>query len=149
MIDWPNWIQAISALCIVFLTVATLIVLRGYAADTKTIATVSTAQTENSQKPFLAIIIKENAGGWNIQNQGFGPALNIRYTGDNQGNERVMRSTHPIAAGEWREFHNVISTVLARWHVFEMEYQSLSGCKYSTIVTIENNETRTEFSKKA
>jgi hypothetical protein len=63
MIDLPSWIQAIAAVGIVILTGATLLVLKDYAADTKTIAKVSAAQTENSQMPFLAVIMKENAGG--------------------------------------------------------------------------------------
>jgi hypothetical protein len=148
MIDWPSWIQAVSAVGLLFLTGWTLKVLRQYAADTKTIASVSASQTENSQLPFLAVIMKENAGGWNIQNQGFGPAINIRYSGDNQGNERVMRSTPPLGAGEWRELHNQISVVFNRWREFDLEYQSLSGANYATRVTLENGVMRVEFTKR-
>jgi hypothetical protein len=83
----------------------------------------------------------------NIQNQGFGPAINIHYSGDNQGNERVMKSTPPLGAGEWRELHNQISTVFARWHVVELKYQSLSGRTYETRVTVEDGQMRAEFTK--
>lgn len=145
MINWASWIQAISAVCVVALTAATLWVLWGYAADTKVIARVSASQTENSQMPFLAVIMKESAGGWNIQNQGFGPAINIRYTGDSQGNERVLRSTPPLGAGEWRELHNQISAVFARWHEFELEYQSLSGRNYGTKVSMQDGQMRVQF----
>src|SRR5690349_11101744 len=115
MIDLPNWIQAISAIAIVILTGITLLVLRGYASDTKTIAKVSTSQTENSQMPFLAVVRIPAHEQWHIQNQGFGPAINVRYTGDNQGNAIVMRSTEPLGAGESREMHNQISTAFTRW----------------------------------
>lgn len=55
----PNWIEALAAVGIVGLTYLTLIVLKGYAADTKTIAMASASQTENAQKPFLALVLKD------------------------------------------------------------------------------------------
>jgi hypothetical protein len=61
----PNWIQALAAAALVILTWRSLLVLRGYAKDTKTIADKSVEQIEksvqqmeNSQKPFLALIFK-------------------------------------------------------------------------------------------
>jgi hypothetical protein len=80
----PNWIQALAAISIVGLTLITLIVLKHYAADTKTIARASVSQLENSQMPFLAVIMRPNTvhstGGWGIENQGFGPAINVLYS---------------------------------------------------------------------
>ena len=80
----PGWIQTLAAVSIVILTLLTLIVLRRYAADTKTIADASASQTENCQMPFLAVAMTEGTpagpGGWIIQNQGFGPAINISYS---------------------------------------------------------------------
>jgi hypothetical protein len=80
----PNWIQALAAMSIVGLTLVTLIVLKHYAADTKTIARASVSQLETSQMPFLAVIMRPNTthsnGGWGVENQGFGPAINVTYS---------------------------------------------------------------------
>jgi hypothetical protein len=46
----PNWIQALSAAALVVLTFLSLLVLRGYARDTKTIADKSVEQSQNAQK---------------------------------------------------------------------------------------------------
>src|SRR6476659_8139428 len=87
----PNWVQAGAAVALVVLTAATLWVLKRYADDTGTIAKASAAQTENSQMPILVLIrhtiIMPNykKDEWSIQNQGFGPALNIRFTGCDDG----------------------------------------------------------------
>jgi hypothetical protein len=54
MCDLPSWIQAISAVVLVLATVATFIVLLGYAADTKKIA-------ENSVKQVSASLAQATA----------------------------------------------------------------------------------------
>src|ERR1700723_1098395 len=93
----PNWIEALSYL--------TLIVLKGYAADTKTIAMASASQTENAQKPFVALVTKNAVparhfvGGWAIENQGFGSALDIRHS-EPQGNEAWVYTT-PLSKGDF------------------------------------------------
>jgi len=74
----PNWIQVV-------LTGVTLIVLCVYVYDTRRIAQASVAQAENSQKPFLVLLPKpaefeRHGGGWALENQGFGPAMNIRHS---------------------------------------------------------------------
>jgi hypothetical protein len=79
----PGWMQGIAAILAVLLTLLTLIVLLRYADDTKRIADVSASQTEHSQMPFLAVIRRSD--GWAIRNQGFGPAVNIVFTGYNPG----------------------------------------------------------------
>ena len=55
-----NWIQALASVGIVVLTILTLIVLRRYAADTKTIAKVSASQTENATMPILVVVKRTN-----------------------------------------------------------------------------------------
>ena len=57
-VGWPNLIQAVAATAITVLTLLTLIVLKRYASDTKTIASASVSQLENSQMPFLAIVMR-------------------------------------------------------------------------------------------
>lgn len=49
----PTWIQAIAAAVLVFLTWRSLLVLRGYARDTKTIADKSVEQAQNAQKQVV------------------------------------------------------------------------------------------------
>jgi len=147
----PNWIQALAAICLVILTLLTLIVLKGYAADTKTIADTSVSQTENSQMPFLAVAMREgdqNAqGGWIVENQGFGPALNIGFS-DYRDGRRHMRPIPPLGIGGKRtNLHNEISNALAQAEGFEIEYESLSGKRYRTTVVMENGRTQTRFHK--
>lgn len=129
-------------MAIVVLTGWTLMVLRRYAADTKKIADASVSQTENAAMPILVVIretIFKPEGKWykwSIQNQGFGPALNIRFTGYNEGsNESSIKETYPLGAGDER-FIGEIEDVLNRWLKFEMWYESLSGLEYSTTVTL-------------
>jgi hypothetical protein len=112
----PNWIQALDAICLVILTLLTLIILRGYAADTKTIADTSVSQTENSQMPFLAVAMREgdgNAqGGWTVENQGFGPALNIGFSDYREG-RRHMRPISSQGMSFCRGF--LASRLASRW----------------------------------
>lgn len=144
----PNWIEAFAAVGIVALTYLTLIVLKGYAADTKTIAIASASQTENAQKPFLALVLKDAipaqhfVGGWAIENQGFGSALNIRHS-EPQGNEGWVHTT-PLAKGD---FHILVTFNLdiMRNHGFTAEYESLSGQTYRTVVAWEDGVMRTTF----
>jgi len=132
-------------------------VLKDYAKDTKKIATasvhqadISVQQIENAQKPFIALILKREGiteyfpGGWVIENQGFGPALNLHHT-------------HPLAPAQWDytkpvlangEFHWLTRFVLDHMqnHEFKIEYESLSGKKYRTLVVWVDGEMRTTFS---
>jgi len=147
-----NWIQAVAAVVLVVLTLFTLLVLIRYAADTKRIAEASVSQTENSQMPCLVVTRLYEPShrpiGWGIQNQGTGPALNIRFTGFDGGNKPAIKPTPPLGAGEERLLSNDIEQVFLRWPKdFRLEYESLSGVKYFT--TIDNAEDRlyTEFHK--
>src|SRR6267154_4227417 len=116
--SWPAWIQSVSAVVIVGLTLWTLIVLRKYAADTKRIADVSTSQTERSQMPFITVAWREAAPpqikeGWEIQNQGFGPALSVRFSFHHPPAVEAWRSIADIAPGEGRQdFHNNIANFI-------------------------------------
>ena len=56
---WPTWIQAISELWLALVTSVTLYVLWGYAKDTKVIAKNSSEQIEYSQRPFLAVAMRQ------------------------------------------------------------------------------------------
>lgn len=83
-----NWI-------LIGLSFLTLVVLAKYAFDTNQIAKASVLQIENSQMPFLTVAMRETVqdrqGGWVIENQGFGPALNIRYSFYDANGAKQMR----------------------------------------------------------
>jgi hypothetical protein len=148
--DLPSWTQAISAACIAALTFLTLIVLRRYAADTKTIANVSASQTENSQMPFLAVVMRQetrdSGGGWGIENQGFGPAINVSYSSSDQS-DAASTWVEPIANGNIVAAHADIADAFALKRRFLIHYESLSGAKYRTTVTMTNNVMQTQFKK--
>jgi len=129
--DWPNWIQALSALAIVVLTSLTLVVLRRYAADTKRIANDSSSQVERSQMPFLALIWKRNQTGrdeysWYLQNQGSGPALNIYRTSHYNDKTSGMVGVSPLAPKADYNIDGITGRQIKE-HDFKTEYESLSG----------------------
>jgi len=155
MIDIPSWIQAGADVALMVLTGATLWVLKGYAADTKKIAKAS--HPEHSQMPFLTVAWRHSQptipAGWELQNQGFGPALNVRFSvHSNEGEE--WRSIADMAKGQCRsepEFHEEIRKHLQngiRNRTFTIKYTSLSGLPYVTKVErLHNNELQTTFLK--
>ena len=125
----------------------TLRVLRKYASDTETIATASVTQTERAQMPFLAVTSKPylpgQVTGWCIENQGFGPAVNIKCTYEHHGS--VVKSVLPLAVQGVESFPN-FSEVVGNPLGFEIQYESLSGRKYRTLITWdEEGKMRTRF----
>lgn len=145
--DLPSWIQALVAVGALILAAWSLKVLRDYAADTKKIADASVSQTENSQKPFLAVIMREtNPGGWAIENQGFGPAVNVRYSGHIRGNPAIARAIEPVPQGRIVALHQDIADAFASNQAFVIEYESLSGRHYRSTVAMVNNQMQTRFS---
>ena len=162
-IDWPSRIQALGAVAIVFFTGWTLRVLREYARDTKKIAETGIRQTEHSQEqieqsqmPFLTVAWREREGttpgGWEIQNQGFGPAMNIRFFPCFTETGEVWRYITNMAKGAARtDFHNHMDKCLKsreQNRTFTIEYSSLSGMSYRTAVDrLPNGELQTQFHK--
>ncbi|PYX33187.1 MAG: hypothetical protein DMG77_00775 [Acidobacteria bacterium] len=144
----PAWIQALAAVCLVILTLLTLIVLKGYAADTNTIAQASVSQLENSQMPFLAVAFgDQEGGGWGIYNQGFGPAINISYSRYDR-ERREMFPIPPIAPGRRQIVHNEYAHAVGNPAGFEIQYESLSGAKYRTLISWDEQGTaRVQFQK--
>ncbi|HEY2393849.1 MAG TPA: hypothetical protein VGK22_21930 [Candidatus Angelobacter sp.] len=150
-----DWVQAGAAVAITFLTVWTLHVLRDYAADTKRIADISASQTERSQMPFLTVgwwegVPNSGEGGWELQNQGVGAALCVRFSLHQPPAVDAWRSIADIGPGKGRrDFHNQIAQALQNQqgnHTFIIEYSSLSGQQYRTTVErLPNGELRTTF----
>jgi len=145
LVDFPNWIEALSAFALVVLTLLTLLVLRDYAADTKTIAKASASQTEDAQKPFLVLLTKYRITGevWTVENQGFGPAINIRHS-EAGGSGEFTENVNPLAKGEY-VFLDTFDINVMRNYGFTVEYESLSGTKYRTVVVWEDGVMRTTF----
>lgn len=150
--DLPTWIEALAAVAealaaaaIVVLTYRSLVVLKEYATDTKAISRASASQTEDAQKPFLVLLTKYRSKGdvWTVENQGFGPAINIRHS-EVGGSGGFTENVNPLAKGEY-VFLDAFEINVMRNHVFIVEYESLSGKKYRTVVAWEDGVMRTTF----
>jgi hypothetical protein len=137
LINLPNWIEALAALGIVALTYLTLVVLKDYAADTKLIARASGSQLEASQMPFLVVVEKprtpEYEGGWVIENQGFGPAINATWTYTQAG--KVILPIPSLAPRAFRGVQNRYPQLIGNPQGVSIDYESLSGLKYQTLIT--------------
>jgi hypothetical protein len=138
----PNWI-------LVVLTALTLIVLYGYAKDTKRIAKTGIEQLEKLQMPFVSLLAKpaepnRHGGGWAIENQGTGPAINIRHSRP-QGQDGWEPTVRTFAVGDFRIMENFDFNAV-RNREFIIEYESLSGKKYRTVVDWPAGAMRTRFS---
>ena len=150
LVNLPSWVEALAAVAVAVLTYLTLTVLKGYAADTKTIANASILQTENAQKPFLVLLSKpeeigKHAGGWALENQGFGPAMNIRHS-DAGGSGQFRENVRALARDDYF-FLVTFDLDVMRNQVFTAEYESLSGVKYRTVVAWREGVMRTTFSR--
>ncbi len=137
----PNWIQVV-------LTGVTLIVLCVYVYDTRRIAQASVAQAENSQKAFLVLLPKpaefeRHGGGWALENQGFGPAMNIRHS-DIGGGGQFRENVRALAKTDFIILEGFNIDVM-RNHVFTAEYESLGGRRYRTVVQWRDGIMRTTF----
>jgi len=107
-------------------------------------------QTENAQRPFLALTLKEpevadhtSPRGWGLENQGYGPAINIRHS-EPAGNDGWVENVNPIKSGDFALIRNFDPGVMQQ-HVFIAEYESLSGTKYQTIVEWRDGVKQTRF----
>ncbi len=136
-VNSPNWIEAFAALGIVALTYLTLVVLKDYAADTKTIAKASASQLENAQMPFLSVVQKPRTpdfqGGWVIENQGFGPAINANWSYIQGG--QVIRPLPALAARAIHDVQNDFAPLVGNPLGVSIDYESLSGSRYQTLIT--------------
>jgi hypothetical protein len=144
----PNWIGAIAAIWLAVVTTWTLVILRRYAADTKTIAKASVEQIENSQMPFVGLVMTTGESSriapWAIRNQGSGVALNIYFS--RLVNENVtMQWMTPLAPGEECPLEREVGVILGAESGFVVEYQSLAGRKYRTTTRRVENQLKVTF----
>jgi hypothetical protein len=143
-------IQAIATAGIVILTLLTLIVLLGYARDTKRIAQASVDQLDNAQMPFLAVRQEENVAGqvagWVLDNQGSGPAINISYKYNHNGRE-VVREMHCLGPRTPRSIQNDFANATGSPQGFSIRYESLAKKPYETFISWEAGQMKTDFRK--
>jgi hypothetical protein len=96
--------------------------------------------------PFLAVVMRENtihsSGGWGIENQGFGPAMNSFFSAPPVG-----RSIHTVAQGTIIPVHYDVDDAFRAKQPVVLEYESLSGLKYRTTVTLPDGVMQTHFEK--
>lgn len=99
-----------------------------YAWDTNRIARNSSAQIENSQRPFIALIVTVEYGHrfWKIKNQGCGPAVNVRYLHYLPDKPPIMQWASPMAPGDEYALPQENALGMAKGG-FKVEYESLSG----------------------
>lgn len=136
-----QWIQAA-------VSIATLLVLCIYAVDTRKIAKASLLQIENAQRPFLFLLQKppvfgQHGGGWALENQGSGPAINVRHS-DIGGGGQFRENVRALAKSDFLIFEGFNIDVM-RNHVFTAEYESLGGRRYRTVVQWHDSIMRTTF----
>jgi len=152
----PNWIQALVAVGILVFTGWTLSVLRGYAADTNRIAEASVTQTkmsasqlEHSQMPFLGFAISLDRfgqqAGWGIENQGSGPAINVKWVQIQSG--KGVRSIPSLAVGATTGPDTEVGNTVMEHAGMQIDYESLSGLKYRTVITWEGAIMQTQFQR--
>ncbi len=144
-----SWVQAIAEIVLALVTSITLWVVVRYAADTKTIAENSSVQLENSQRPFVALVMLTEpgrTGNWAIKNQGNGTALNIYYTRYLPDRSAISQWMTPLAPGELYPLPKENDDQMAKIG-FKVEYESLSGIKYCTTVKWEDGSPKTNLSQ--
>ena len=110
----------------------TLVVLIFYALDNRRIAQSSVRQSEELQKPFLALVNGEDTD-YVLKNQGKGAAINIRYDGFSPEGDHLDRYAKPLGVNETRPLNSFNKKQLEKSD-FTVSYESLSGAKYATRV---------------
>jgi hypothetical protein len=152
--DPAGWIQALAAVGMLILTGLTLGVLWGYARDTKTLANMSVTQSEDAQKPFVAVKFREPS---RFENQGNGPAINVSYeievkdippgrhaagevpAGTAETWTRKRREISPLAPSDHVPIPQAIIESLLNGRRMVLTYESLTGRKYQTAFHITND----------
>jgi len=87
------------------------------------------------QTPFVTPVMRPNPPdeGWGLENQGQGPAINGQLSFVQQG--RQVRPLPCLAPGARYNVHNMFAPVVGNQGGIEIQYESLSGSKYRTLVT--------------
>jgi hypothetical protein len=86
---------------------------------------------------------ERHGGGWALENQGFGPAMNIRNS-DIGGGGQFRENVRALAKTDFIILEGFNIDVM-RNHVFTAEYESLGGRRYRTVVQWRDGIMRTTF----
>jgi hypothetical protein len=87
--------------------------------------------------------VGKHGGGWALENQGFGPAINIRHS-DAGGSGQSRENVRALVRGDFF-FLETFNLDVMQNHVFTAEYESLSCTKYRTVVAWQDAVMRTTF----
>ncbi|WP_158819235.1 hypothetical protein [Granulicella sp. S156] len=131
-------IQAIAALVASFVGVAGLAVLCKYAWDTRTIANATAFQAKDNVLPFLALNLVTLKQGlyltcdeWQLENQGFGPAINVKHYlfDDPIPKQRlsIMQGTESVICDTTTQEGRLFTDNMRSKKGFIVEYESIAG----------------------
>jgi len=130
-------IQAMSALAAAAVGVLGFAVLCKYAWDTRTIAKATAIQARDRVLPFLALnLVAANDGPfrwdeWRLENQGFGPAINIKHWlfDDPVPRQRlsIMQGTDARICDTTTEDGRLFTENMRARRGFVVEYESIAG----------------------
>jgi hypothetical protein len=135
-------LQAIAAVVAAVFAILGFVVLCIYAFDTKIIARAASNQTKDNAIPFISLDLtsdaneqgaKPNARSWKLENQGSGPAINLKIWLLNDHKPKQRFSMMKNAIRKILDFdgpdNEVFHTRLRRREGVKAEYESLAGEK--------------------
>jgi hypothetical protein len=151
-IDWnavASWITAIATGSLAVLTWLTLLKVREYVGDTRTIATATSEQLRANQQPFVHLVqrrrdfdingkLHPNIPVWLLENKGPGAAINVTFDMSIAGQIQIQKlSVGAIASGGEHIFSRYEHGDVIYEHVnirgFVARYESLGGDTYETV----------------
>jgi hypothetical protein len=152
-------LQAVAAVIAAVFAILGFIVLCIYALDTKTIARAASNQTKDNAIPFISLDLTSdasehgampNARSWKLENQGSGPAINLKIwlLNDHKPKQRfsMMKGTVRKLLDFNGPDNEVFHTRMRRPEGVKAEYESLAGEKLrSTFRMTEADGIEVEF----
>ena len=83
--------------------------------------------------------------GWVIENQGSGPAINVKWAQIQSG--KAANFIPSIAAGMRTMLDNEFNDAIGHHAEVQIDYESLAGLKYRTVITWEGEVMHTAFNR--
>jgi hypothetical protein len=129
-------IQALASAVAAIFAIAGFIVLVIYAYDTRTIAIATSVQAKDKVMPFLALTLvsteqDENTTKWMVQNQGFGPAINVKHWLLDRltptQRPTIMQGKDALICINDGEYGRCFAESLKGNSGFRIEYESIAG----------------------
>lgn len=128
-------IQAVASSVAAVFAISGFIVLAIYAYDTRTIANATAVQVKDKVMPFLALaLVPSDLGGgmqWKVQNQGFGPAINVKHwlLENPMPSQRpsIMQGADALICASEGDDGLRFAKSLKAGNGFRIEYESIAG----------------------